>query len=1385
MRISRNLKLINGFSQLLILFLCALNQCFAQNTTDVFNTPGTYSWTVPACVTSITVEVWGGGGGGGAVWSRFDPTTNSSLSAEACTAAGGGGGGGYARRTYTVTPGQTYTIVVGSGGIGGVINNSLASNRAQNGSPGGNSTFSGPATTSFGILTGNGGSGGFAANFLRSNCLGGCNINHEGVNGNGGAGGTGANGSAIFTGGNGAAGAHSGSTNDKSGGGGGGAGTSANGGNASGVTTGGTGGTAAGGNGANGIVQPYGSGYLGTNGNNGNAIGGGGSGACGHNRLASSNTHRSNIGGNGARGEVRITYANPASTVPTFNPVNPICSGDPLSPLPSTSTNGITGSWSPALNNTSTTTYTFTPSAGVCASTTTLSITVNQDAVISGQPQNTPICFNSGTATLNVIVNTGPYQWQYFDGTTWSNVVNGTPAGFSYSNATTNALGITTANANCGTVQYRVVAGTSPCQAISNTATITVLKASRITSSGPQCSGSPLDFDACPSGATYSWSVSSPAGTSAIPASGSGQSFSFTSSNNTGSNQTFTVNASITYQGLTCSQTFTPTIVSPPLSGTISGTTSICVGSNSTLTSNGNTGGTWSSSNTNVATVNASGVVTGVSAGTATITYVVNATSPCTGSSSAQIDLTVVAPPNSGTISGSSTICFPGSTTLTSNGNSGGTWSSSNTSVATVNSSGVVTGLAAGTATITYTVSASSPCTTNSSSTFDITVSSGANAGTLSGTTSVCQGNTTTISSNGNTGGTWASSNPAVATVDASGVVTGVSAGTTDITYTVNSPSPCSGSDNETTTVTVIASPNAGTISGSSTICETGTTSLASNGNTGGTWSSSNTAVATVNSSGVVTAVATGTATITYTVNATSPCTTNSSSTFNITITSGASAGTLSGTTSVCQGNTTTISSNGSTGGTWSSSNPAIATVNASGVVTGVSAGTVVISYTTTLSGCSGNDVATISVTVLSGPNAGVLSGLTSLCENATTFLTTNGNPGGTWTSSNNSVLTINSNGVVTAVGPGTATVTYSVTTSPNGCTNSSSPSISTINITINPIPTISVNNPTICSSQIATLIASPSISGGTYAWTPNGQTTASISVSPSITTTYGVIYTANGCSSASASSTVTVNNSSNVSFVADQLTGCAPLTVNLSNTTTGSSNCVWNLGNGQTISGCNASYTFTQVGCYDISLSSISNGCTSSTSKTDYICVESSPIASFNSSTTVFNDENNNVNFSNTSVGADNYIWNFGDGQTSTIENPSHYYTNTSNGIVVQLIAISDLGCIDSTSITIPYEEAEVFWVPNSFTPDADEHNQVFFPVFTSGFDPYNFEMLIFDRWGELVFESHNANLGWDGSYGPNARKAQDGTYTWKISFKSLYNDKRKSVLGHVTLMR
>ena len=104
---------------------------------------------------------------------------------------------------------------------------------------------------------------------------------------------------------------------------------------------------------------------------------------------------------------------------------------------------------------------------------------------------------------------------------------------------------------------------------------------------------------------------------------------------------------------------------------------------------------------------------------------------------------------------------------------------------------------------------------------------------------------------------------------------------------------------------------------------------------------------------------------------------------------------------------------------------------------------------------------------------------------------------------------------------------------------------------------------------------------------------------------------------------------------------------------------------------------------------------------------------------------------------------------------------------------------------MNIGFEAGEIFYVPNGFTPDGDEYNNVFFPIFYSGYDPYNFELLIFDRWGELIFESHNVLEGWDGSYGMKGRKAQDGTYIWKITFKNALNDKRRKVVGHVNLIR
>ena len=127
--------------------------------------------------------------------------------------------------------------------------------------------------------------------------------------------------------------------------------------------------------------------------------------------------------------------------------------------------------------------------------------------------------------------------------------------------------------------------------------------------------------------------------------------------------------------------------------------------------------------------------------------------------------------------------------------------------------------------------------------------------------------------------------------------------------------------------------------------------------------------------------------------------------------------------------------------------------------------------------------------------------------------------------------------------------------------------------------------------------------------------------------------------------------------------------------------------------------------------------------------------------------------------------------------------FPDDAGGYYVTLYAYSEIGCMDSTSIGIQVNEELIYYVPNSFTPDDDQHNQTFRPVFSSGFDPYDFNMLIFNRWGEIVFETNNDEIGWDGTYG--GMPVQDGTYTWRIEFKTLSSDERIVIHGHVNVLR
>jgi gliding motility-associated-like protein len=112
--------------------------------------------------------------------------------------------------------------------------------------------------------------------------------------------------------------------------------------------------------------------------------------------------------------------------------------------------------------------------------------------------------------------------------------------------------------------------------------------------------------------------------------------------------------------------------------------------------------------------------------------------------------------------------------------------------------------------------------------------------------------------------------------------------------------------------------------------------------------------------------------------------------------------------------------------------------------------------------------------------------------------------------------------------------------------------------------------------------------------------------------------------------------------------------------------------------------------------------------------------------------------------------------------------------------------GCVSNQQETVVVVQncpEELIYIPNTFTPDGNELNQVFLPVFTSGFDQYDYELLIFNRWGNLIFESHDHKMGWDGTF--NNAYAQDGTYSWVIRYGDVETDKKTEIRGFITILK
>ena len=449
----------------------------------------------------------------------------------------------------------------------------------------------------------------------------------------------------------------------------------------------------------------------------------------------------------------------------------------------------------------------------------------------------------------------------------------------------------------------------------------------------------------------------------------------------------------------------------------LTGPSGVCVGSNIALAPS-ITGGTWTSSATAMATVSSAGSVHGVSPGSTVITY--NLPTGC----SATMTVTVNTIPTA--ITGIPAVCVNATTAL-GDGAGGGVWSIAPTTNATISAStGVVAGVTAGPAIVTY--SLGTGCTVTAPITVNPLPLS------VTGTLQACEGLTTSVH-DATTAGIWSSSTPSLATVDASsGLVSAATAGVDTISYTISTG--CT----SFALLTVNPLPPAITIAGYVCI---GLNTHFNDAVSGGKWTTATPAFATVDSlTGIVTGVSSSTPVITYTLP--TGCITTIMATVN------AVAPTISGTPIVCQGLMTTLSDS-LAGGAWSSSDNSIASVGA-GIVTGVSAGTAVISYTH-------GGICPAAVTVTVNPLPLAIAGVSHLCPYTTTPFTDAGT--GSWSSSTPSIASVDaSSGVVSGVYPGVAIITYTL---PTGC-------IASTHVTIDPIPSPIIGTFNVCDGYTTSL---------------------------------------------------------------------------------------------------------------------------------------------------------------------------------------------------------------------------------------------------------------------------------------------------------------------------
>ena len=476
----------------------------------------------------------------------------------------------------------------------------------------------------------------------------------------------------------------------------------------------------------------------------------------------------------------------------------------------------------------------------------------------------------------------------------------------------------------------------------------------------------------------------------------------------------------------------------------------------------------------------------------------------------------------------------------------------------------------------------------------------------------------------------------------------------------------------------------------------------------------------------------------------------------------------ITGTNTICDGNTTTLNAGNYISYQWSTGS------NSSAITTG-SAGNYIVTVTDA-NGCVGTSPA-FNVIVNPLPTA-VISQNSTICagQNATINLTFTGTGPYNFTYTNglqNFTGNAAGNSTTLTLSPGVSTTYSLVTVSDANCTGNVSGNAT---ITVNPLPTPSVTGVNmICDGASTTFTTGNYVS---YQWS-NGANTQQITILTA--GNYVVTVTdQNGCT-ATAARELIVNPTPVAAFTNDSSLTCDKPFINFFNYSAypAGSVFVWDFGDGSQSSQVSPSHVYNEPGTYPVSLTiTTSNGCTGNIQQNVIVEFLPFPVADFYTDKKEVSITNSTIRMIDQSQHAVSWLWDFGDGNGSTDRSPAHSFSDYGKFRIKQIVT-NIAGCRDE-------KEQEVyvtpFFVPNAFTPNDDGLNDYFF---NAGYEMnlQSFQMAIWNRWGQKVFETDNPNSQWDGK-AKDGNPVVEGVYVYQIKFMN-QSGKDFSFEGRVTVLR